>query len=182
MYEQAAGPTDDGTGLGYAPQTPSSFDSLLTSTLCRLLPGALNVLPKVPGLLDTLQFSYFDKYLAYSMVDVDKGLLLSRDAPKPADGFRAVGVTRSALHNALIEAAIGAGVDIKWGHKLVTLQHEDDQVLLTFENGVQEYAGLVLACDGIHSRTRACLFGEEKAAFTGIVQVRLARFNVILMR
>lgn len=63
-----------------------------------------------------------------------------------------------------------AGVEIKWGHKLVSLEQSHNSVTVTFENGTKDTGSFVVGCDGLHSNTRKCLFGEEKAEFTGLCQ------------
>ena len=137
----------------------------------RLLPNSVRVLHKIDGLLESLESSHFSKIIAYSVVEEDKRILVARDVPPPPDGLRTLGVGRSALNKSLIAAVARTGVDIKWNHKLVTLEQQDEGVSLIFENGYREWASFAIGCDGLHSNTRSCLFGQQRAEFSGIVQV-----------
>lgn len=113
-----------------------------------------------------------EKLAFYSVLPEDKGVL----AEQPGDPSHTLrGVRRPVFHKALIDAAERAGVEVKWGHKLVTLEQADDSVTVTFENGEKATGSFVVGCDGLHSNTRKCLFGEQKADFTGLCQVREAR-------
>lgn len=68
----------------------------------------------------------------------------------------------------LVEFAERAGVPVVWGHKLESLVQDNDSVTITFSNGVQETFSFVIGCDGLHSNTRTCLFGEQPATYTGL--------------
>jgi 2-polyprenyl-6-methoxyphenol hydroxylase-like FAD-dependent oxidoreductase len=63
-------------------------------------------------------------------------------------------VMRYALHEYLLNAARAKGLDVRFGHRLVSLTVADRRADLTFENGNRHRAEVVLACDGIHSATR----------------------------
>lgn len=102
------------------------------------------------------------------MVAGDQGMLAEVNFPASVD---ALGVRRAALHKTLVETAVEAGVELKWGHKLVSLEQDEDSVSVAFENGTRDTGSFVVGCDGLHSNTRVCLFGKEKADFTGLVQV-----------
>lgn len=106
----------------------------------------------------------------YSVVPGDKGVLADRIADSDST-FTFYGVRRTVFHKALVESAERAGVEFKWGHKLVSLEQAEDSVTVTFENGSQATGSFVVGCDGLHSNARICLFGEEKADFTGLCQV-----------
>lgn len=73
----------------------------------------------------------------------------------------------------LVEFAERAGVPVVWGHKLESLVQDNDSVTITFSNGVQETFSFVIGCDGLHSNTRTCLFGEQPATYTGLSHVNL---------
>ena len=113
-----------------------------------------------------------NKFLTYSAVEEDKRLLLEHSAPPPPPGgFSNILIRRSVLHKALVNSALSHGVEIKWGHKLVGLEQAQDSVTVKFENGVEDTASFVVGSDGLHSNTRICLFGQEQANYTGLVQV-----------
>lgn len=110
------------------------------------------------------------------MLPEDKGLLAESDIPKKLRehyGFGMLGVSRAAFHQTLIDAAEKEGVPVIWDHKVVELEQGEDSVTVKFEKGGEDTASFVIGCDGLHSNTRICLFGNEKAEFTGLVQVSL---------
>ena len=110
----------------------------------------------------------------YSALPEDYGVVVENDAFKRLReklGKGPYGIRRPVLLQALIDAAVDAGVPVKWGHKLVSLEQFDDHVKVRFANGVEETASFVIGCDGLHSNTRVCLFGEQPADFTGLTQV-----------
>ena len=63
------------------------------------------------------------------------------------------------------------GVEFRWDHKLETLEQDENGVTVTFANGVKDAFSFVVGCDGLHSNTRCCLFGEQPANYTGLTQV-----------
>lgn len=72
----------------------------------------------------------------------------------------------------VIEMAEKAGVRVFWGRKLEALEQGEDNVKVTFASGVKETLSFVVGCDGLHSNTRTCLFGEHATSYTGFAQVR----------
>ncbi|CAM3336871.1 FAD-dependent monooxygenase [Paracoccus nototheniae] len=56
---------------------------------------------------------------------------------------------------------------LHFSHGLTDLEERDDHVLLTFSNGRQVAAGLVIGADGINSMIREKLLGVEKPRFSG---------------
>lgn len=138
--------------------------------------NGLRVLSLIPGLVDKIPGKRIHSIIQYSTCPDDSGLLSETDIPGTyiyeKYGFGIVGVERAAFHKTLIETAEEHGVEIKWGHSLVSLEQGEDDVRVTFANGHTDTASFVVGCDGLHSNTRKSLFGEEKADFTGLVQVR----------
>jgi salicylate hydroxylase len=113
-----------------------------------------------------------NKFLTYSMIEQDKGLLLEIPCHiAPPGGHRTIGTRRSSLHKAAVDTAMKQGVEIHWDHKLVDLQQQEGSVTVRFENGAEDTGSFVVGTDGLHSGTRICLFGEEKADYTGLAQV-----------
>lgn len=81
---------------------------------------------------------------------------------------------RSDLHNVLADAvrtrsagAIRLGIKVE-GHE----QHADGRVTVTSSAGERFEADLVIGADGVHSRTRAALFGADAPRFSGIMAWR----------
>ena len=124
--------------------------------------------------MESIEGRELERFGFYSVLPEDKGVLAENDTPKVLKehyGVTMTGVQRSVFHQTLIDAAEKVGVTVHWGHKLVSFDQRDDAVTVKFENGHDETVSFVLGCDGLHSNTRICLFGAEKADFTGLVQV-----------
>lgn len=133
------------------------------------------MLSKIPGLVEFIGGWPVDEYGFYSVLPEDKGVLAELDQPRQlrqAQGVGPVGIRRSDLQLRLVQFAQNAGVKVAWGHQLETLAQREDAVELRFANGVVASASFVVGCDGLHSNTRSCLFGEQPADFTGLTQVR----------
>jgi salicylate hydroxylase len=54
----------------------------------------------------------------------------------------------------------------------VRLEQDAEGVSLTFADGRQARAGIVVGADGVHSKVRQQVFGEDRAQFTGLVAWR----------
>ena len=117
-----------------------------------------------------------DEFHFYSVLPEDQGLLGISDHPRlqrEAKGHGTITVQRPVLQKRLVEFAQKLGIPINFGHKLEKLEQAEDSVTVTFANGVQETFSFVVGCDGLHSNTRSCLFGEMPADYTGLSQVYL---------
>jgi salicylate hydroxylase len=77
---------------------------------------------------------------------------------------------RADLINLLAEA-FGPG-NIELGRRLADIEQDDSGVTAYFEDGSSERGDLLIGADGIHSRTRERLFGEEKPRFSGQIAYR----------
>jgi 2-polyprenyl-6-methoxyphenol hydroxylase-like FAD-dependent oxidoreductase len=69
-------------------------------------------------------------------------------------------IKRGRLHRALRQAASSRGVEIEFGKKLVDVQSSPDSVTVYFADGTSATGDLLIASDGIHSRTRRVVFPE----------------------
>lgn len=85
-------------------------------------------------------------------------------------GAPQVTIHRSDIINALAEQF--PMEQIQFGKRLRTLQQGDDVVTLAFEDGSSARFDVVVGADGIHSRVRTALFGDEYPRFTGVVSFR----------
>ena len=79
-------------------------------------------------------------------------------------------IHRADLLDALLEAF--PRENIRFGKRVKTLQESDTGVTLRFEDGSEETVDVLIGADGIHSRVRTALFGEERPRFTGVVSFR----------
>jgi 6-hydroxynicotinate 3-monooxygenase len=81
-----------------------------------------------------------------------------------------INIHRGDLHGVLEKAV--APSTIVFGHRLVGLDETGDAVLLTFDNGFQVEADIVIGADGIRSKVREHLLGSEPPRFAGAVAQR----------
>ena len=72
---------------------------------------------------------------------------------------------------ALLAEAFGPK-DIKLGRRLVDIGQDESGVTAHFQDGASERGDLLIGADGIHSRVRERLFGEEKPRFSGQIAYR----------
>jgi salicylate hydroxylase len=77
---------------------------------------------------------------------------------------------RADLINLLAEA-FGRG-NIELGRRLVDIEQDESGVTAHFGDGASARGDLLIGADGIHSRTRERLFGEEKPRFSGQIAYR----------
>lgn len=85
------------------------------------------------------------------------------------------GAPQITIHRADLLAALSAAFpqeQVRFGARLRTLQASEEGVELAFEDGQRARHEVVVGADGIHSRVRAALFGEEQPRFTGVVSFR----------
>ncbi|KAI0656544.1 FAD/NAD(P)-binding domain-containing protein [Cubamyces menziesii] len=164
---------------GYDPVIYERTDgpSELGLSLC-LQPNGLRVLSLIPGLVDLIPRKRLRQLAFYSMLPGHERELARSNAPAVlhalSGGFGMEGVRRPLFLQALIDAAQAHGIPILFGHQLVAVDgHEGtdaERVVVRFANGHTDEASFVVGCDGLHSNTRACLFGKEAAMFTGLTQ------------
>ncbi len=85
------------------------------------------------------------------------------------------GAPQVTIHRADLLAALAAEFPaerVHFSRRMASLAQDAQGVTLTFEDGGSARHDLVVGADGIHSRVRAALFGEEKPRFTGVVSYR----------
>ncbi|NUP64162.1 MAG: FAD-dependent monooxygenase [Nonomuraea sp.] len=73
------------------------------------------------------------------------------------DGTVSHTVLRSDLYAALRDEVVRRGVPISYGKRLTSFEDTGDEVVATFEDGTTATGDLLIACDGVHSRTRSLL-------------------------
>jgi 6-hydroxynicotinate 3-monooxygenase len=81
-----------------------------------------------------------------------------------------VNIHRGDLHALLTDAVHPE--TISFGHRLSGLEAHDDRVKLVFANGATYHADIVIGADGIKSRVRDMILGEEQPRFTERVALR----------
>ncbi|MBM3408695.1 MAG: salicylate hydroxylase [Betaproteobacteria bacterium] len=85
------------------------------------------------------------------------------------------GAPQVTIHRADLLAALAAEVPadcVQFGKRIRSLSQTASGVSLSFEDGAAVSHDVVIGADGIHSRVRAALFGEESPRFTGVVSYR----------
>ena len=106
--------------------------------------------------------------------DWDTGLETSRlpmgDSAEQRYGAPQLTIHRADLLSVLAEAFPAS--QMVFGRRMQALQQDAQGVRLTFEHGPDALHDVVVGADGIHSRVRAALLGEEKPRFTGVVSFR----------
>ena len=82
------------------------------------------------------------------------------------------------MHRGDLQAALADAIRreqpdaIRLGCRFAGLTQTDGGAAVTFENGTRAEGALAIGADGIRSAVRACLFGPDKPAFTGVVAWR----------
>lgn len=95
------------------------------------------------------------------IVDVPSGI---GDEETPAN----VALTRRDLHDILIGAVERAGVTVRYGVTVDSLDDRGDRVHVTFSDGTESDYDLVVGFDGIKSGVRRHIFGDEhEPSYTG---------------
>ena len=77
---------------------------------------------------------------------------------------------RGDLHEALASSVPDGIVELR--RQLVDIDSTDNGVTLRFTDGSTERADALIAADGVHSRVREILFGQERPSYTGRVAYR----------
>jgi len=89
------------------------------------------------------------------------------DRMKAAEKY---GAPYYTFHRADLLDALASGLDpsaAHLGHRLTAIEERDDRVLLTFDNGAQVEAEIVIAADGVRSVIRRALYGADNPSYTG---------------
>lgn len=106
--------------------------------------------------------------------DWDTGLETSRLTMGDTAELR-YGAPQLTIHRADVLAVMANAVPaecVVFSKRLCGLNQSDEGVQLDFEGGQQALHDVVLGADGIHSKIRTALFGEEQPRFTGVVSFR----------
>lgn len=95
--------------------------------------------------------------------------------PMSSDAEARYGAPQVTIHRADLLAAVTAALPagtIRFGARLRSVSDDGAGIDLEFDDGTRERFDIVIGADGIHSRVRATLFGEEYPRFTGVVSYR----------
>jgi 2-polyprenyl-6-methoxyphenol hydroxylase-like FAD-dependent oxidoreductase len=72
-----------------------------------------------------------------------------------------MGLMHATLEEVLYEALEGS-VEVRFGHWIERIEQGMDTVEVTFNDGATETFDLLIGADGVHSKTRALVFGPEE--------------------
>jgi salicylate hydroxylase len=106
--------------------------------------------------------------------DWDTGKETSR-LPMSSAAQERYGAPQLTIHRADLLTALAEAFpqeNMQFSKRLRSLEQDDVSVRLYFEDGSSATHDVVVGADGIHSRVRAALFGEESPRFTGVVSFR----------
>ncbi|MFD1543854.1 FAD-dependent monooxygenase [Nonomuraea guangzhouensis] len=85
------------------------------------------------------------------------------------DGTVSHTILRSDLYRIVRDEARSRDIKISYGKRLVSFDDTGDQVTARFEDGTEETGDVLIAADGVHSRTRAQLDpGAPAARYSGL--------------
>ncbi|KZT70890.1 FAD/NAD(P)-binding domain-containing protein [Daedalea quercina L-15889] len=159
---------------GYDPIVYEKVEALadVGLSLC-VQPNGLCVLGLIPGFRNKLVGEPFERFKQCSVLGGEATVLVDVDYPSrlPEEtGYSMTGVRRPLFNRTIVEVAESHGVEIVFGHQLVSIKQDDANVEVTFTNGAVDRASFVVGCDGLHSNTRLCLFGHESVSYTGLTQ------------
>jgi len=92
-----------------------------------------------------------------------------------ADSVARYGGPYLNIHRGDLHAVLEKGLEadtIAFNHRLVGIEERPDDIRLSFENGVEVVADVLIGADGINSRVRGHLLGSEPPRFVGSVALR----------
>jgi salicylate hydroxylase len=136
-----------------------------------LHPNAIRVL-RMLGLEDATRAVAGDS--AYQVTrNWRTGRIISRTSR--AEQAAAYGLGGATVHRADLLDVIAAGLpegSVSLGRRCTGARTEGDMAVAAFEDGSEVEADVVIGADGIHSRVREALFGQDDPRFTGKVCYR----------
>ncbi|MDX2144062.1 MAG: FAD-dependent monooxygenase [Rhodospirillaceae bacterium] len=156
VYEQAPQLGEVGAGLTLSPNA--------THALCAIgLTDSLAQKASRPARQAVLHYR-----TGQILVEQERG-----DLPRRQYGADYYQIHRADLHTMLAEAiAANDPSAIRLNHSFVGLTQTGSRVDVTFANGANVSADVVIGCDGIKSEVRAALWGKVPPRFTGNIAWR----------
>ena len=115
------------------------------------------------GLVDALRkITYPIDALRYVDGNGDSYLSLPVTSVRNALAGKYTYLLRSDLERVLYERARAAGLTVRFGTTIQSLDENASNVTATFNDGTQQSFALVFGADGVHSRVRELAFGPER--------------------
>ncbi len=155
VYEQAKGWGRVGADINLTPNVVKALDGL---------GGGIGAAIRREGAQPTFRISR----------DWDTGLETSR-LGMGGVAQEHYGAPQVTIHRADLLAALSAefpAEQVLLGRRVAAITQDAQGVHLSFEDGSTARHDVLVGADGIHSRVRAALFGEEQPRFTGVVSFR----------
>jgi salicylate hydroxylase len=78
-------------------------------------------------------------------------------------------VLREELQRALLGKVKSSGIEVVFGSKFLSAEHDGERVKVMFENGTQVHGDFVIGCDGMHSAVRTLFVDPTRLPiYTGV--------------
>ncbi|GAA0924920.1 FAD-dependent monooxygenase [Nonomuraea longicatena] len=114
------------------------------------------------GILPALrEHSFLTEELVYHKSDGSRRFSLDRATIAATTGPRSITILRGDLETALYEK-VRDHTEIRFATSLTAVEQDEHAVRVTLTDGTVEKADLLIGADGLHSATRALVFGPEK--------------------
>ena len=114
------------------------------------------------GILPDLRAKSFETTaLVYHRSDGSRRFALDRATIAATTGARSITILRGDLEAVLYDKARDH-TTIRFGTTLTAIDQDENAVHVTLSDGTTEAADLLIGADGLHSATRALLFGPEE--------------------
>jgi 2-polyprenyl-6-methoxyphenol hydroxylase-like FAD-dependent oxidoreductase len=115
------------------------------------------------GILSALQDKAFiTTELVYRKPNGERRFALSGQTIAATMGRRSFTILRGDIESVLYEAVRDVA-EIRFDTTIATVEQDADAVHVTLDDGGVEHADLLIGADGLHSATRALVFGPEEA-------------------
>ncbi|MEV0196337.1 FAD-dependent monooxygenase [Nonomuraea sp. NPDC050691] len=110
---------------------------------------------------DLLKKGFITDELVYHKPNGERRFSLDRATITATTGPRSITILRGDLESVLYERVEGH-TEIRFGATLTAVDQDSRAVRVSLTDGTVEEADLLIGADGLHSATRALLFGPEK--------------------
>jgi 2-polyprenyl-6-methoxyphenol hydroxylase-like FAD-dependent oxidoreductase len=114
------------------------------------------------GILPALQArAFITNELVYHKPNGQRRFSLTRESIAAIIGSRSMNILRGDIETVLYEQ-VHDSTEIRFGTTVTNIDQDDDAVHATLSDGTVEHADLLIGADGLHSTTRALVFGPEE--------------------
>ncbi len=99
------------------------------------------------------------------------------DRVRKAFGGRYTYLRRPDLERILFNRALACGVEIRFGTTIQSIDESENDLQIIFNDGTKKAFQLLFGADGVHSRVRELIFGEE-SQFSRFLGYYVAAFHI----